>query len=230
MHPALGVSAFMCHGAGVMRVKICGIGSVEDARAAVEAGADAIGCLLGLDHASPDEVDVPTARSIFSSLPPFVARVLVTHKTTLAKVAALANETGATVIQLHGEFPLVAIPALREALPHAAVVKTVHVTGDDAIAAAQAAARVADAVLLDTRAKGRIGGTGVAHDWTISARIVESVGAPVILAGGLNPLNVAEAVARVRPWAVDANSGTRKRGGGKDHAKVRAFVANAKGG
>jgi len=211
-----------------MRVKICGIASVEDALLAAEAGADAVGCLVGLDHPSPDEVDAPTARSVFSCLPPFVARVLVTHKTTLAKVSTLAHETGATVIQLHGEFPLVAIPALREAIPYAAIVKTVHVTGDDAIAAAQAAARVADAVLLDSRAKGRIGGTGTLHDWSISARIVESVSKPVILAGGLNPANVAEAIARVRPWAVDTNTGTRKRGGGKDHAKVRAFVANAK--
>ena len=211
-----------------MRVKICGIASIEDALSAAEAGADAVGCLVGLDHASPDEVDVPTARSVFSSLPPFVARVLVTHRTTLAKVSTLARETGATVIQLHGEFPLVAIPALREAVPSASIVKSVHVTGDDAIAAAQAAARVVDAVLLDSRAKGRIGGTGTLHDWSISARIVESVPKPVILAGGLNPANVAEAIVRVRPWAVDANSGTRKRGGGKDHAKVRAFVAAAK--
>src|SRR5258706_3750420 len=134
-----------------MRVKICGMRRVEDALAAVEAGADAIGCLVGLDYTSPDRVDPPSARAIFGALPPFVARVLVTHRTVLADVTALMRESGATVVQLHGDFPLVAISALREALPYASIVKSVHVTGGESIAAAVAAARLADARLLDTR-------------------------------------------------------------------------------
>jgi phosphoribosylanthranilate isomerase len=211
-----------------MRVKICGVCRVEDALAAAAAGADAVGCLVGLDRASPEQVSATEARTVFSVLPPFVARVLVTHRTTLAEVSGLAREAAATTIQLHGDFPLVAIPALREALPFAAIVKCVHVTGEDAIAAAQAVARVADAVLLDTKVRGRIGGTGKVHDWSISARIVESLDKPVILAGGLSPENVAEAIARVRPFGVDVNTGTRGTPGTKDHAKVRAFVANAK--
>src|SRR5260221_14694583 len=139
-----------------MRVKICGMRRVEDALAAVEAGADAIGCLVGLDYTSPDRVDPPSARAIFGALPPFVGRVLVTHRTGLAEVTALMRESGATVAQLHGDFPLVAISALREALPYASIVKSVHVTGGESIAAAVAAARVADALLLDTRTNDRI--------------------------------------------------------------------------
>jgi len=208
-----------------MRVKICGMRRVEDALAAVLAGADAVGCLVGLDYATPDRIDPAAARAIFEALPPFVARVLVTHRTGLAEVIALMRESGATVVQLHGDFPLVAISALREALPYAAIVKSVHVTGEDTIAAALAAARVADAILLDTKTRGRIGGTGTTHDWSISARIAAASPKPVILAGGLTPDNVGEAIAHVRPFAVDANSGTRGADGFKDHEKIRAFVA-----
>ena len=212
-----------------MRVKICGLRRVEDAVAAVQAGADAIGCLVGVDDANSDRVKPGVARSIFESLPPFVTRVMVTHRTALAEVIALMRESGATVAQLHGEFPLVAISALREALPYAAIVKSVHVTGEDSIAAAMAAARVADAVLLDTRARGKIGGTGVTHDWTISARVAATSPKPVILAGGLTPENVADAIARVQPSAVDVNSGTTGADGWKDHARIRAFIAAAVG-
>jgi phosphoribosylanthranilate isomerase len=211
-----------------MRVKICGIRRVEDALAAVDAGADAVGCLVGLDYAAPDNIDPGTARGIFAALPPLVARVLVTHRTGLAEVTALMHESGATVAQLHGDFPTVAIPALREALPYAAIVKSVHVTGDETVAAALAAARSADAILLDTIARGRIGGTGKTHDWKISARIAAASPKPVILAGGLNPDNVAEAIERVRPFAVDVNSGTRGADGWKDHAKIRSFIQAAR--
>jgi phosphoribosylanthranilate isomerase len=213
-----------------MRVKICGMARVEDALAAAEAGADAVGCLVGLNHAAADQISAAEARAIFSVLPPFVAKVLVTHKTKLAEVAELLRETAATAVQLHGEFPLVAIPALREAAPHVSILKCVHVTGDEAIAAAAAAARVADGVLLDTKVRGRIGGTGKTHDWTISARIVTECSKPVILAGGLSPDNVADAIARVRPYGVDANSGTRLSPGFKDQGKMRAFVAAAHSG
>ena len=211
-----------------MRVKICGLSRVEHALVAAEAGADAVGCLVGLEHASPDQVSAATARAVYSVLPPFVARVLVTHQTTLGNVSELVRETGATAVQLHGEYPLVAVPALREAFPYLSILKCVHVTGEEAIAAARAAARVADAVLLDTKVRGRIGGTGKTHDWSISAKIVETCPKPVILAGGLNPSNVADAIKRVRPWGVDTNSGTRATGGVKDHAKIRAFIAAAR--
>jgi phosphoribosylanthranilate isomerase len=210
-----------------MRVKICGVRRVEDAQAAVLAGADAVGCLVGLDYATPDRVEPTVAREIFAALPPFVARVLVTHRTGLAEVTSLMRESGATVAQLHGDFPTVAISALREALPYAAIIKSVHVTGEESIAAALAAARAADAVLLDTRTRGLIGGTGTTHDWAISARIAASSPKPVILAGGLTPDNVGEAIAQVRPFAVDVNSGTRGANGWKDHEKIRAFVAVA---
>jgi phosphoribosylanthranilate isomerase len=211
-----------------MRVKICGVRRVEDALAAASAGADAVGCLVALDYAAPDRIEAGTARAIFASLPPFVARVLVTHRTALADVVALMRETTANVVQLQGDFPLVAISALREALPYASIVKCVHVAGEATVTAALAAARVADAVLLDTKTRGRIGGTGKTHDWSISAKIVASSPKPVILAGGLTPDNVAAAIEKVHPYAVDTNSGTRGADGFKDVSKIRAFIHAAK--
>ena len=212
-----------------VRVKICGISRVEDARAAAEAGADAIGCLCGLDTPSPDQVEPGAARTIFAALPPFIARVLVTHRTSVAGVLELAGEAHPTVVQLHGAFPLELIPELRASLTHVAIVKNVHVEGEEALAAAREAGAVADAVLLDSRTADRIGGTGTTHDWTISARVVEAVPSPIILAGGLTPENVAEAILRVKPWAVDVNSGTKGPDGRKSPFRIRAFVAAAKG-
>ena len=214
---------------GVIRTKVCGITRIDDAGVAAEAGADAIGCLVGLDGASPDEASPEVARAVFASLPPYVARVLVTHRTTVAEVFDLARATGAQVVQLHGAFPLEAIPELRHAAGHLTVVKCVHVVDDGSIEEALRAADAADAVLLDSRTPDRIGGTGRVHDWSVSARIVDGSPRPVILAGGLTPDNVAEAIAQVRPWGVDVNSGTRGSDGRKSHDKIRAFVAAAKG-
>jgi phosphoribosylanthranilate isomerase len=88
--------------------------------------------------------------------------------------------------------------------------------------------RVADALLLDTMTQDRIGGTGVSHDWGISARIVEDVARPIILAGGLTPENVADAIGRVKPAAVDVNSGVEREDGSKHPVKVRDFIARAR--
>jgi phosphoribosylanthranilate isomerase len=107
----------------------------------------------------------------------------------------------------------------------------VHVTGEDAVGHALAYAAVADALVLDSRTADRLGGTGLTHDWSVSARIVAAVAPlPVYLAGGLTPENVAEAVARVRPAGVDVNSGVEDADGRKDAAKMRAFVDRARAG
>lgn len=211
-----------------MRVKICGIACEEDARAAEAAGADAVGCLVALSHPSPDRVDTRTARAIFASLPPLVARVLVTHRATPDEIARLVRETAPTTVQLHGPFPLVEIPALRIRFPFLTILKTVHVVDGGAVDEARRAAEVADAVLLDTRTGDRIGGTGRTHDWSISARIVRTCPRPVVLAGGLTPDNVGEAIRRVVPWGVDVNSGVRGTGARKSEARLRSFIAAAR--
>ena len=213
----------------VTHTKVCGMTRLDDIRVAVEAGVDAIGCLVGLDYEVPDRIEADAARVLFASVPPSVARVLVTHRTTIEEVTELVREAGATAVQLHGAFPLDAIPELRRHQPHVSIVRCTHVVDEASLEQALRAAEVADRVLLDSRTANRIGGTGRTHDWSISARIVERSPKPVILAGGLTPENVGEAIARVRPWGVDVNSGVRGPDGLKSHARIRAFVAAAKG-
>jgi phosphoribosylanthranilate isomerase len=213
----------------VTHTKVCGMTRIEDARAAVDAGVDAIGCLVGLDYDVPDRVEPEIARAIFASVPPSVFRVLVTHRTTVEEVVALVVATGASVAQLHGDFPLEAIPELRRNVPSLTIVKAAHVVDERSIEEALRAALAADLLLLDSRTADRIGGTGRVHDWSVSARIVKQSSKPVVLAGGLTPENVADAVARVAPWGVDVNSGVRVPDGRKAHERIRAFVAAAKG-
>jgi phosphoribosylanthranilate isomerase len=213
---------------GPVRVKICGIRNLEEARMAVSFGADAVGFLCGLNYRTDDELDLRAAQLIMAEIPPFVSSVLVTHKVELDWVAQACRQTGCGVVQLHGDFPLEQIAGLREKIPNVRIIKAVNVVDESAITRAVAAAKHADAVLLDSRTATRIGGTGHTHDWTISARIVNAVAKPVILAGGLNSENVVKAIAEVRPFAVDVNSGVEFPDGSKSPQKVEQFIAFAK--
>ncbi|MFC8532128.1 phosphoribosylanthranilate isomerase [Nocardia sp. NPDC057227] len=213
-----------------IRAKICGIRSERDLRIAVDAGADAIGFICGVTHVSEDALDPDRAAALSRLVPPFVTRVLVTHLEEAAAIIALADQVGVDVIQVHG---LVTDETAREVHALARgrkVVRAVHVTGPDAVDAARRAAATCDAVLLDSRTTDRLGGTGATHDWSISAEIVRTVreiGRPVILAGGLHPGNLAEAIEVVRPDAVDVNSGVETPAGDKDAGSCAAFVRAA---
>lgn len=212
-----------------MRVKLCGIASDDDARAAASARPDFAGFLVGLDYSSEDGVSAEEARRLSGLLPGSVSPVLVTHRTSVEAVAGLAVATGFRTIQLHGEFPPEWIPDLRARLPGAVVWRVVHVEDRTAIARSGGIARLVDAVVLDTRTADRVGGTGHVHDWVTSAEVARTCGKPVILAGGLTPENVAEAVRIVGPWAVDVNSGVEDGAGRKDPARARRFVEIARG-
>lgn len=198
-----------------MWIKICGMRNEAEARAAVEAGADAVGFLVGLDYPSDDALTLDAARRLAGALAGSgVERVLVTHRVELEWVVAALAGGCFDRVQLHGEFPLEAIPLLRRAVPAVRTSRVVHVEGEEAVARAVAVARVAEVVHLDTRTAERVGGTGRTHDWRISARIVAAVAPrPVVLAGGLNPGNVASAIALVRPWGIDANTGAKNQVG-----------------
>jgi phosphoribosylanthranilate isomerase len=212
-----------------IRVKVCGITTRDDARAAIDRGVDALGFLVGLLHASEDELTATDARKIVETLPPFVVAVLVTHRHDPADVRELVREVRPHAVQLQGAFPLDDIPALRESCG-VRTVKVVHVEGEASVSAAVEAARHADAVLLDTKTPTRIGGTGLTHDWALSRRIRDEIDpVPVILAGGLTPDNVARAIQQVNPYAVDANSGVSVRRGQKSPELVDRFVRAARG-
>jgi len=217
----------------MLPVKICCIQDEDEAALAVSAGATALGLVSAMPSGwgpIPDD----RIRAIAASVPPFIATVLLSSRTTVPEVIEHVDATGCNTLQLVDDFPIEGYDFLRERFPHLKILKAVHVIDESSISAARDLAPHVDAVLLDTgnpHADVKVlGGTGMTHDWGISARIVEALAPkPVILAGGLKPHNVAEAVERVRPFALDLCTGVRSDdgAGGKalDADKLRAFFA-----
>jgi phosphoribosylanthranilate isomerase len=212
------------------RVKICGIQTLSDMQIAAQQGADAIGVLVGQVHSSTNFLSTEVAANICKSAPPFVTTVLVTHIEDPDAVFALASNVPTTAIQLHSDMPIQVLRALRCSLAPRKIIAKVSVEGLSAIERARELDHQVDAILLDSinRNKGQVGGTGITHDWGISAQIVKHVSTPVILAGGLTPENVRGAIRQVHPWAVDVNSGVRNGEGAKDANLVRAFIRATK--
>lgn len=215
----------------MIRVQIAGISSLDDALAAERAGADALGFTVRLPTGVHDDLTEAKARGIIAALPPFIASVAITYVDSARAAVDLCRYLGVTALQLHGPFPTQELPLIRAALPHLKLIRAVHVTGPEAIAQARALERRVDALILDTYdpTTGRHGATGKTHDWSISRQIVEQVRAPVILAGGLTPDNVADAIRAVRPWAVDVHTGVEHPDGTRHLAALRAFIERAKG-
>ena len=214
-----------------MRVKICAIKNETELETAVNAGADAVGFLVGQRFPSQDFILPEKAARLAALLPPFVTPVLVTHLTEPQEILELVNKTNILTIQLHGGSTPEQTVALRKTFGHAVKLITVLHVGlvpDEVTPPPGSFEASSDAFLLDSfdPATGKVGGTGKIHNWQNSARIVKAVHRPAILAGGLNPDNVAEAVRTVRPYAVDANTALRPLG--ELDAKIAAaFVQNA---
>jgi len=209
-------------------LKICGIRTPEEASLALGSGATALGFLAGLTHRAEDAIDPARAAAIIRGLPPEAETVLVTHLLDPEAIVRLAAITGARTVQVHGDLPVEGLRRLRSLLPGRRLIKSVHVTGPEALGHALAHAADADALLLDSRTADRLGGTGRVHDWAISRAIVAALAPlPVYLAGGLRPGNVEEAIRAVRPAGVDVNSGVEDAAGGKDPVKLREFLGRA---
>ena len=214
----------------MVRVKICGIRRLEDAFSAIRWGTDALGFLVGQRHTSADFITAEQARAIIVKLPPFVSKVLVTHLLQAEEVLDLASQTCVDTVQLHGEIDPRQIRLLREKRPQLRLLKSFHVVDEASVEYGLPYYSLVDAFVLDSlnAETGEIGGTGLVHDWAVSRRVVSRYPIPVILAGGLTPENVREAIETVKPYGVDVNSGLRCNNGFKDHAKVHAFIENAK--
>ncbi|MDO8522057.1 MAG: phosphoribosylanthranilate isomerase [bacterium] len=209
-------------------IKICGIRSEEDALAALAAGADALGFHVGLTGARAP-LESENAAKIIAKLPASVSSVMVTSVVESERLIELARATGAKILQLYGDATPETILQVKKALA-VQVWKVLNVADENSIAEAKKYEKAADAIALDTLNKetGVRGGTGRTHDWNISRKIVESISIPVILAGGLNPDNVEEAIKTVNPYAVDVNSGVSNPDGTKDLEKVKLFIERAK--
>jgi phosphoribosylanthranilate isomerase len=209
-----------------VRVKICGITSVADASRVVELGAESVG--LNFHPSSPRVIDTATAGRIVRCLPPFVEAVGVFVEVPVARVIERIEPLGRIrTIQMHGKlgeppdcFPYSFIPAFSVRSEEDLERIRAYVQS------AREQERLPAAVLVDGHAPGLHGGTGRTAPWDLLAGF--DPGVPLILAGGLTPENVAEAVRRVRPYAVDVASGVESAPGKKDMEKVKQFIAEAR--
>jgi len=202
----------------MIRVKICGVTSVEDAELCLEAGADAIG--LNFFVGSPRRVEVETARRVVDAIAGRALAVGVFVDASQAEIAAIKAETGIGCVQLHGREPPELLASL---LPHA--YKAIRMR--DASSLQEARRFGGEHILLDAYVPGMHGGTGERFDWQLAAELARERN--VTLAGGLTPDNVAAAIAAVQPFCVDVASGVEAAPGRKHPAMVRAFVRAAKG-
>lgn len=202
-----------------MRVKICGITTIEDALAACDAGVDALGFNFAAEsRAKGRHIEPADAKRIIEQLPPFVTTVGVCVNESLERLSEYLDFVDQ--VQLHGEEPFEVSRALASRS-----IKVFRVGAD--FDHTQVTACPASAYLLDASVPIARGGTGRTCDWNAARRVVE-LGKPVILAGGLTPDNVCDAIRAVRPHAVDTAGGVERSPGKKDHDKIRDFIRNAK--
>lgn len=201
------------------RVKICGIMSRPDLSYVLRAGADAVGFVVEIDS-SKHCLSAGGAADLIRLVPIYCKSVAVINPVDVEDAVRLAVQTGAEALQVHGSLSPGDMAELKGRI-HQKIIAAV--AGQPGGEEAGRYADVADAILLDSMVEGTLGGTGKVHDWQVSAEIAASLKVPVILAGGLHSGNVAEAIERVKPYAVDVSSGTETEGR-KDPAKISSFL------
>jgi phosphoribosylanthranilate isomerase len=207
-------------------VKICGVTRAEDARAAYEAGAAYIGTVLV--PSTPRAIDAPRARAVMEGVP--LPLVVVVCDLSAAQAAAAARESGASVIQLHGDEPPHVLDALRDE-GEWTLWKALRIRETDELRPAlERYAGRADGILVEGWHPRFRGGAGAGFDWGAVAAVRDEIpeGVNFIAAGGLTPGNVAEAVDLLRPDTVDTSSGVELSPGIKDPARIRAFILAAR--
>ena len=208
------------------RVKVCCIATEQEAGLAVRAGVSAIG-LVSRMPSGPGPIQDHRIREIAATVPPGVATFLLTSETTAGPIIAQQQFCRTNTLQLVDEVEPDVHLRLRDALPGVSIVQVIHVRDEDAIRQSVAVAPLVDAILLDSGnpslATKVLGGTGRAHDWSVSRKIRDAVDVPVFLAGGLNPENVLSAIQQVSPFGVDVCSGLRI-DGKLDEAKLGRFM------
>jgi phosphoribosylanthranilate isomerase len=208
------------------RTKLCGMTSEADVEAAAAAGTDAVGIICDVPVDTHRKVSPERAATLAAAAPPFVTTVLVTMPDSPEAALDLLESVGTDAVQLHGTLDRDDVAAVRDGTDATVLVA---LDADEATATTlDAYDPVADGLLVDTPAGDGGGGTGETHDWDRTRRETADLDSPVILAGGLSPENVAEAIRAVEPFAVDVASGIETAAGSKDSAAMRTFVERAK--
>ena len=207
------------------RVKVCCIGSIEEAKAALDAGASALG-LVGQMPSGPGVISDELIHRIAGAVPPPVSTFLLTSETRATDIIRHYKKVYTSVIQLVDKPEAGAYEALRRELPYVKLVQVIHVSDRNSVREAMEAAAYVDALLLDSGNPGLpvkvLGGTGRTHNWEISREITRSVNIPVFLAGGLHSGNVKQAIEAVQPYGLDLCNGVRTNGK-PDAVKLKAF-------
>jgi phosphoribosylanthranilate isomerase len=205
----------------MVRVKICGLTTPQEAFAAIEAGADA----LGFNFFPGSKRFVGSEANWIGGLPATVDKIGIVVNPTLDRARAISAVSGITALQLHGtESPEFCERLAQEGIRFE---KAIPVLGSDSLA--DVPDFFTDTVLLDSSADGEFGGSGRAFPWEIARAFVQAnPQLKVILAGGLTPLNIALAIVTVRPFGVDVTTGVEAAPGRKDHGQLRAFIAAAR--
>ena len=217
-----------------MLVQIYEISSPEEAKALGDIGVDHIGVLIG-DGSFPRELSIDRARSIFSAILPSSNAVSLLLCSDVQLIENVISELKPAILHLGASTDLLtpsSVQDLKRRCGPLTVMRSIPVVGDESIATAKSYDGIADMLLLDSHRPGdrQIGALGITHSWELDRKIVESVRIPVIIAGGLGPENVIDAIQAVRPAGVDSKTKTDKDDGShaKDLQKVRRFVARAK--
>ena len=200
-----------------VRVKICGFTRLSDVRAAVVAGADALGFVFA--PRSKRVLTIPRAAELVTGVPAFVSRVGLFMDQDYEAVARILDRVPLNLLQFHGAED--AAFCRRFGLPY---IKAVSMDSDRAVERAGQEYTDASALLLDSHPAGGVGGTGVVFDWSL----ITQSSLPLVLAGGLEPGNVRQAIERLKPWAVDVSSGVETAPGIKSEALMREFIKEAK--
>ena len=206
-----------------VRIKIDGLTSRGDIQLVSDAGVDAAGFIVGFPE-SPRNLTPEEVGNLLPYVPPFISTVVAVRMEEAARLVETLNSSTPSTLQLYGSAKL----AMN--MKGISLIKVVHAKPNTAIKEATEARQRFDAVLIDSLVSGRHGGTGVTHDWRISRDVRDAIHpTPLILAGGLGPNNVREAVISVRPYGVDVSSGVESEPGSKDPEKVNEFVRIVRG-
>jgi phosphoribosylanthranilate isomerase len=223
-----------------MWIKICGITSLEDAKVAVHAGADAVGFVFA---SSPRQMTPRAVREITKALPSSIEKIGVFVDASAEEIIIACETAGLSGVQLQGEYSddqvMNLVARLKKNCGQLRVVRVVHYDGDARGFALQLRSRTARpvtadddraVVLVDTRITGKLGGTGIPFDWHAAQDSFrhQSAYLRMIAAGGLRPENVREAIQTLRPWGVDVSSGVESVPGRKDHRRVMEFIRAAR--